>query len=1125
MKKYIEILLGGKRYRFLIDEELDDILRKNLKERYKFNNDNVLVLEDEDLITSYKNKQLILKSLLSQINTYDLSPDFQTKIDSLTNYLDSRSTVYYSDLAKLESVLGEASEMYSSVRANLPKKEIAQTQRETASQAINEVKDIVDKNLDEDRSIPSDNESSTDNKLAEFEELLDELALDEEFKDIVPVSDIKDAMTRVVVCTSMAEFIDLTRSNVTPYDIVNAIENKSEKIVLPPNTNLEEVAIEILKTCIKDNNTVSKVITYVERKVNFQTKTNNAFESLRSNLKISGFTARNLNYFSDQFFNEFERICADTGISFETMFADYFNGYSTNRKYNSPLDKFLRLFNKYNGGDEQTRALLEAALVKKAISRHLISSKYNNYLKDEYKNLNVNGSGYINFDNIFADLNQLNTSSTINSATSLAAGNTLQETQNLQLRANLNTEASIERRGELNSRLSSNMENASTLNMQEELIESQQAAKANLPTDTIDSLSDEEDTVNISFNGPNIPSSGTNVGAPNIIGNAIDGTSAKKLEPVDYAKEDSDKRPNPKIIPFPSSRTSKQNKFNNAKRNNTNPGVVISIGSNNIVKKNVLLNQPPTQDSNDVIIAEDEEDVFADDSYPSPNSPSNESPQENDANLEENPETEDNNQPSAPPLGNIQGQALDELKNQTKKAASKAVSEFIKKNPYVLIIGGIVLLILIIFITMADIEQQRKSAYKSSSSGCAGEGGNLASFLGGWEGTSGASCTINGLSGNTAVDQNDGTLTTGAGVTNHLISSVSDYISANNLGNYFHYNSSNKTYYMNEGDCIPSEVSDELKEVGVREIYAAPIESIATELGLELTEYQKDAITSFNYNLGPGHTRELLTAYKEDGYEGLWNKMKVYVKSQGTVLSGLKRRRKGEFALFVTGDYSDQGAFYSRSLDNYDDYDSESVMSREYYCISGVSDELIADASGFLARLSRPTRNNSFYYDQTTGLAYTDYEGECSWYAGHRAKEILSNMNISKSWNSMPDGGKYCRAQEVTSGQFTSSRNVTSPRPGSLISWSKGTDYGHVAVVEQVFNDGSILISEGYISLGIYGKSARSTIHKYSNVREIRRKNCEGNGTGCFTTRKLSASQISNAGWSGYRFECYIYLR
>lgn len=1122
MKKYIEILLGGKRYRFLIDEELDNILRKNLKERYEFNNDNVLVLEDEDLITSYKNKQLILKSLLSQINTYDLSPDFQTKIDSLNNYLDSRSTVYYSDLAKLESILGEASEMYSSVRANLPKKEIAQTQRETTSQAINEVKDIVDKNLDEDRSIPSDNESSTDNKLAEFEELLDELALDEEFKDIVPVSDIKDAMTRVVVCTSMAEFIDLTRSNVTPYDIVNAIENKSERIVLPPNTNLEEVAIEILKTCIKDDNTVSKVITYVERKINFQTKTNNALESLRSNLKISGFTARNLNYFSDQFFDEFETICADTGISFESMFADYFNGYSQNRKYNSPIDKFLRLFNKYNGGDENTRALLEAALVKKAISRHLISSKYNNYLKDEYKNLNVNSSGYINFENIFADLNQLNTSSTIHNATSLTAGIELTENQNLQTRATLNTEASIERRGELNSRLSSNIENASTLNMQEELIESQNTAKADLPPDTIDSLSDEEDTVNISFNGPNIPSRITNVVAPNINGNAIDGTSAKKLEPVNYAQEDSAEKPNPKIIPFPPAKAGRQSKFNNPKRGQ---GVVISIGSDNIVKKNVLLNQPPAEDDNNVIIEEDEEDIFADDTYPSTNSPSNESNQEEDTNLEENTENQDNNPPSENPLGNIRGQALDEIKNQTKKAASKAVSEFIKKNPYVLIIGGIVLLILIIFITMADIEQQKKAAYKSSSSGCAGEGGNLASFLGGWEGTSGNACTINGLSGNTAVDQNDGTLTTGAGVTNHLISSVSDYISANNLGNYFHYNSSNKTYYMSEGDCIPTEVSDELKEVGVREIYAAPIDSIATELGLELTEYQKDAITSFNYNLGPGHTRELLTAYKEDGYEGLWNKMKVYVKSQGEVLSGLKRRRKGEFALFVTGDYSDQGAFYSRSLDNYDDYDSESVMSREYYCISGVSDELIADASGFLARLSRPTRSNSFYYDQTTGLAYTDYEGECSWYAGHRAKEILSNMNISKSWNSMPDGGKYCRAQEVTSGQFTSSRNVTSPRPGSLISWSKGTDYGHVAVVEQVFNDGSILISEGYISLGIYGKSARSTIHKYSNVREIRRKNCEGNGTGCFTTRKLSASQISNAGWSGYRFECYIYLR
>lgn len=396
MKRYIEIVIGGKSYQFLIDTELDKELESLLKDKYRFNSNDTLIVDNEDLNNSYNLKQLILKSIINQINTYDLTPDLQRKIDSLKDYIGSRETVYNSDLTRLNSILGEASEIYSSVRTNLPKKEVAKEKREKIQDSLNEIKNITEK-ADYENTNVSDTTSSTNEKIEDLKAIIEEISFDEEFKDKVPVNDINDAIDRVVICSSMADFIEKTGSNLTSYDVINAIKNKSEKIVIPPNTKLETVVVEILKTCINDDSVMNKVITYVDRKALYKSKTDGAFESLRSSLKLSGLNARNLNYYGDQFFDAFEAICRESGINFETMFADYFNSYSANRRYNSPMDKFMRLFNTYNGGDDNTRALLEAMLVKKAIARNLISRKYNSNLKSEYQYLDVTNNGYIGF--------------------------------------------------------------------------------------------------------------------------------------------------------------------------------------------------------------------------------------------------------------------------------------------------------------------------------------------------------------------------------------------------------------------------------------------------------------------------------------------------------------------------------------------------------------------------------------------------------------------------------------------------------------------------------------------------------------------------------------------------------
>lgn len=399
MKRYIEITISGKRYRFLIDEELEKELKLLLKDKYIFNSDNVLIIEDDDINEYYYIRQLILKAILNQINNYNIPLELQDRINFLKDFINKKSTIYSSDLTVLENALGEVSQIYNNVRSSLTQRKVTTYQKNNLNS--NEVNpNIVDTSTLE---INKENESirgvtdTTNDKVGEFKAVVEEIAEDEEFKDIVPTGDITDAIDRVVICASTEEFIQKTGSTDGNYNVANAIKNKNEKIILPPNTKIEDVAVEILKTYISNDTVLEKVVTYAERKATYKSKTDSVFDTLRSKLKVSGLTARNLNYFGDQFFDSFEAICKESGMSFDSMFADYFNSYSANRRYNSPIDKFIRLFNKYNGGDDNTRALLEAMLVKKAIGRGLISRRYNRALRSDYQNLEVNRYGYINF--------------------------------------------------------------------------------------------------------------------------------------------------------------------------------------------------------------------------------------------------------------------------------------------------------------------------------------------------------------------------------------------------------------------------------------------------------------------------------------------------------------------------------------------------------------------------------------------------------------------------------------------------------------------------------------------------------------------------------------------------------
>ena len=285
MRKYIAIIIGGKSYRFLIDEELDKALKSSLKERYKFDASDTLIIDEDDLVNSYNLKRLILKSLLNQINTYDLSQDLQRKIDSLKDYIGSKTNVYSSDVSKLDSILGEASEIYNSVRNNFSKIGATKESKEGIKDNLKEdsniantsdyVKDTENDSYEIDNLITASN--STEETLLEFKTIVEEISEDEDLSKEVSITNINDAINRIESTSTEAEFVSKTGGN-ADYNIKDAINNKNAKIILPPNVKVENVVAEIIRVNCATEETVKKVISYVERKATYKNKTDSALE-------------------------------------------------------------------------------------------------------------------------------------------------------------------------------------------------------------------------------------------------------------------------------------------------------------------------------------------------------------------------------------------------------------------------------------------------------------------------------------------------------------------------------------------------------------------------------------------------------------------------------------------------------------------------------------------------------------------------------------------------------------------------------------------------------------------------------------------------------------------------------
>ena len=203
---------------------------------------------------------------------------------------------------------------------------------------------------------------------------------------------------------------------------------------------------------------------------------------------------------------------------------------------------------------------------------------------------------------------------------------------------------------------------------------------------------------------------------------------------------------------------------------------------------------------------------------------------------------------------------------------------------------------------------------------------------------------------------------------------------------------------------------------------------------------------------------------------------------------------------------ADQGYTYDQIL--YYFY-SDGVQISSLAGTSGYTSGLSASGD-YAVRIGMPVQGNEHdnkYWFSNENISYASgYVGECTWYAYGRANEILDYAGSDLNWNYAPHA-KYWLDYNINAGAnaFSYSTDVTQPKEGAIIVWSSD-QYGHVAVVEKVNDDGTIDYSEANIS------SVKSSSNPYG-FRYQSHVSYTGTGTG-------TISSI----WSGYSFVGYIYM-
>lgn len=299
---------------------------------------------------------------------------------------------------------------------------------------------------------------------------------------------------------------------------------------------------------------------------------------------------------------------------------------------------------------------------------------------------------------------------------------------------------------------------------------------------------------------------------------------------------------------------------------------------------------------------------------------------------------------------------------------------------------------------------------------------------------------------------------------------------------------------LSMGDQVSKEICDAIWSEHIKGLYEGIVSSYS-ELGL--TEYQCYALTDVKYRRG--NTSDFKSEYESkwsssDNQYGNYNESNESFSTDtlfnffwngGHSLEGVNTRKKDQWVLFKYGyyrplnEYWQETATFSGDLYNEDGSVNEDKISEYETFLTQEHSLVTPNLSGNniggrynKAACTAVTGKYHGYSGNTSSTSYNDakvsYLGnnglgiyQCTWWANGRASEYLGKQ-VSNNGN----GGEV--ANNLIKAGY--GKSVDNPVPNSVISYSGGSEYGHVAYVEAVDNiNGYYYISHAGSGKSWYG--------------------------------------------------------
>lgn len=226
--------------------------------------------------------------------------------------------------------------------------------------------------------------------------------------------------------------------------------------------------------------------------------------------------------------------------------------------------------------------------------------------------------------------------------------------------------------------------------------------------------------------------------------------------------------------------------------------------------------------------------------------------------------------------------------------------------------------------------------------------------------------------------------------------------------------------------------------------------------GVTLSTFQEDAMTSMAYNGCGDFFDDIAKAAADDDYEEVWNAMKGC--TNGGML-GLERRRKAEFALYVTGDYSVAETYKTKkwTTAEYNDFDSDNIIAKK---ATGTSSECITSSGDKTAVVERALEEYDNWHSSSDRSHYCSniekYLASCGYNSGKGGRNnycagfatyILKEAGVQDVIGLPNYSCKVTNFKKTTNGTVHNAGGSYVPEPGDLMITR---NWGHIVIVEKV---------------------------------------------------------------------------